>query len=53
MKPFLVVYLDDDGNLHTKDFLTENLAHQFMEDKPVKFVVIHGNISSVDEAYSS
>ena len=52
MKPFLVVYLDDDNNLHTAEFQTETAAHTAMEDKCCKFVVVHGNIASVDTEYS-
>ncbi len=52
MKPFVVVYLNDSNDLYHKDFQTENEVHEFMEDKGLKFIVIHGNISSVDDFYS-
>lgn len=53
MSPFIVIYLDDNNDLKMAQCRTENDAQVFMEDKLTKFVVVHGNISSVDMAMAS
>lgn len=53
MKNFILIYQNDSNDLIVKQFDTENEAHSFMDGKTNKFVIVWGNIASVDDSMGS